>query len=119
MAKSSAPNQPVETATVESLLEEIGTRMANAEAVVELWVPNHVTLYGSPMGVDNAMEIILDVALANHYKPGGVSESTAGRLYRYVRAASSGGNKDTSFSVPLAAVILVAFILGLLIVFLR
>ena len=119
MANSSLPEAPVETATVESLLEEVGTRMADAESVVELWVPNHVTLDGSPMAVDNAMEIILDVVLANHYAPGGVSESTAGRLYRYVRAPSQGGSKEATFSVPLAFVILVAFVVGLLIIFLR
>ncbi len=119
MANSSLPNQPVETATVESLLEEIGARMADAEGVVELWVPNHVTLDGDPVAVDNAVEIILDVALANNYAPGGVSESTAGRLYRYVRAPAGGSSKETSFSLPLAVVILVALIVGLLIVFLR
>lgn len=116
MANSS---HSVETATVEGLLEEISTRMADAESVVELWVPNHVTMDGNPVAVDSAMEIILDVVLANNYSPGGVSESTAGRLYRYVRARSSGGSKEMSFSVPLALVMLVAFIVGVLIVFLR
>lgn len=116
---NSSQSQPVETATVEGLLEEIGTRMADAESVVELWVPNHVTMDGNPVAVDSAMEIILDVVLANNYTPGGVSESTAGRLYRYVRARSGGGGKETSFSVPLALVILVAFVVGILIVFLR
>lgn len=116
---NSSKSQPAETATVESLLEEVSTRMADAEGVVELWVPNQVTMDGNPVAVDNAMEIILDVVLANNYTPGGVSESTAGRLYRYVRAPSDGGSKETSFSVPLAVVILVAFVAGLLIVFLR
>lgn len=115
----SSQSQPVETATVEGLLEEVGTRMADAADVVELWVPNHVTMDGNPVAVDSAMEIILDVVLANNYTSGGVSESTAGRLYRYVRARSDSGSKETSFSVPLALVILVACVVGVLIVFLR
>jgi hypothetical protein len=118
MANSSPP-KPVETATVESLLDEIGTRMADAEGVVELWVPNHVTLDGNPVAVDNAMEIVFDLVLANNYALGGISESTAGRLYRYVRAPSGGDNTETSFSLPLALVMLAALVVGLLVVFLR
>lgn len=119
MANTPPPKQTIETATVESLLDEVGTRMANAEGVVELWVPNHVTLDGNPVAVDSAMEVILDLVLANNYELGGVSESTAGRLYRYVRAPSGGGNKETSFSLPLALVMLAALVVGILIVFLR
>ena len=119
MANSSPPKQPVETTTVEGLLEEIGTRMATAEGVVELWVPNHVTLDGNAVAVDNAMEIVLDLALANNYALDGVSESTAGRLYRYVRAPSGDGSRETSFSLPLALVMLAALVVGLVIVFLR
>lgn len=118
MADSSQP-QPVETATVESLLEEVSTRMTGDANAVELWVPNQLTLDGNPVSVDSAMEIILDVVLANNYKVGGVSESTAGRLYRYVRASSGSDSTETSFSLPLTLFILVAVIAGLLIIFLR
>lgn len=118
MANSSQP-QPVESATVESLLEDVSTRITGAEGAVEIWVPNQLTLDGNPVSVDNAMEVILDVVLANNYALGGVSESTAGRLYRYVRAPSGGESKETSFSLPLTLVILVAVVVGVLIVFLR
>jgi hypothetical protein len=118
MANSSEA-QPVESATVESLLEDVGTSMAGAEDPVELWVPNQLTLDGNPVSVDSAMEVILDLVLANNYALDGVSESTAGRLYRYVRAPAGGESKEASFSLPLTLFILAAIVAGLLIVFLR
>lgn len=69
-------------ATVEELLAELQAMPASA-AVVELWVPNDVTLRGQAAPLDVAMSVILDKALKRGLWPDGFSDMPGGRLYMY------------------------------------
>jgi hypothetical protein len=68
--------------SVEQLRAEIAALSAQ-QALVELWVPDHLTLGGRAVAADVGMSIILDQLLSAGYFPQGVEYQEGGRLCRY------------------------------------
>ena len=70
------------TGSVEALLGAVNSVPPN-QSMVELFVPDHLTLRGKEVSHDVAMAIIADKLLARGFFPIGFEQRSGGRLYRY------------------------------------
>lgn len=69
--------------TVEAVLSYLDTIPTAEGQPFELWIPQHLTSRGQPVGADAAMAIICDKILDMGYFPDGFAEADGGRVYRY------------------------------------
>jgi len=70
------------TGSVEALLGAVNSVPPN-QTMVELFVPDHLTLRGKEVSHDIAMAVIADKLLARGFFPAGSEQRSGGRLYRY------------------------------------
>jgi hypothetical protein len=115
-------SRPDEQGTVEALLEQVAG-LADAQTpteTFELWVPAKLTQEGRGISVKEAMEVIDDAAGANGYISDGFSQSSTGRLYKYVRQTrDTEQSEERTFATPLVWVLLFALVTGFLIIIYR
>lgn len=64
-----------------ALVDEVDPSRGTASFT--LWVPNSLTLSGSPVAQDTAMAVVLDRILAKGYFPDGFVEEGPGRRYNF------------------------------------
>jgi hypothetical protein len=73
---------PSDSGSAEDLLEQVRARAAQG-ASFDLWVPNNLTMGGSPIPVDVGMAVIGHALLAVRLGPGDFTNGVGGRTYHF------------------------------------